>query len=144
MIRSTIVPITDSFHSCDFHMFLKAISKEFSSFPLILFIISLYYCSYFSCLVVITKKMKWITTCFNLERRRLETKFSERFFPFLISWLLFSVWLSSYIVSLLFPFIILHNSFLLSLFDLFFPRSEERRVGKECLHQCISRWSPYH
>ena len=23
-------------------------------------------------------------------------------------------------------------------------RSEERRVGKECLHQCISRWSPYH
>ena len=24
------------------------------------------------------------------------------------------------------------------------PRSEERRVGKECLHQCRSRWSPYH
>src|SRR5213082_1233889 len=23
-------------------------------------------------------------------------------------------------------------------------RSEERRVGKECLTQCISRWSPYH
>ena len=23
-------------------------------------------------------------------------------------------------------------------------RSEERRVGKECLRQCISRWSPYH
>ena len=23
-------------------------------------------------------------------------------------------------------------------------RSEERRVGKECLHQCRSRWSPYH
>ena len=21
---------------------------------------------------------------------------------------------------------------------------EERRVGKECLHQCRSRWSPYH
>ena len=24
------------------------------------------------------------------------------------------------------------------------PRSEERRVGKECLHACRSRWSPYH
>ena len=26
----------------------------------------------------------------------------------------------------------------------FDQRSEERRVGKECLHQCRSRWSPYH
>ena len=25
-----------------------------------------------------------------------------------------------------------------------FIRSEERRVGKECLRQCRSRWSPYH
>ena len=24
------------------------------------------------------------------------------------------------------------------------PRSEERRVGKECTPQCRSRWSPYH
>ena len=24
------------------------------------------------------------------------------------------------------------------------PRSEERRVGKECKSQCRSRWSPYH
>ena len=24
------------------------------------------------------------------------------------------------------------------------PRSEERRVGKECSQQCRSRWSPYH
>ena len=24
------------------------------------------------------------------------------------------------------------------------PRSEERRVGKECLDVCRSRWSPYH
>ena len=24
------------------------------------------------------------------------------------------------------------------------PRSEERRVGKECVTQCRSRWSPYH
>ena len=26
----------------------------------------------------------------------------------------------------------------------FQPRSEERRVGKECLRLCRSRWSPYH
>ena len=26
----------------------------------------------------------------------------------------------------------------------FFWRSEERRVGKECLRLCRSRWSPYH
>ena len=25
-----------------------------------------------------------------------------------------------------------------------FLRSEERRVGKECLRLCRSRWSPYH
>ena len=25
-----------------------------------------------------------------------------------------------------------------------FRRSEERRVGKECLSVCRSRWSPYH
>ena len=24
------------------------------------------------------------------------------------------------------------------------PRSEERRVGKECSSECRSRWSPYH
>ena len=24
------------------------------------------------------------------------------------------------------------------------PRSEERRVGKECIAWCRSRWSPYH
>ena len=39
--------------------------------------------------------------------------------------------------SLLLPF-----SFILSFFLSY--RSEERRVGKECLHQCRSRWSPYH
>ena len=26
----------------------------------------------------------------------------------------------------------------------FYLRSEERRVGKECLRLCRSRWSPYH
>src|SRR3546814_15134793 len=25
-----------------------------------------------------------------------------------------------------------------------FERSEERRVGKECVSKCRSRWSPYH
>ena len=25
-----------------------------------------------------------------------------------------------------------------------FDRSEERRVGKECVSTCRSRWSPYH
>src|SRR3546814_19009004 len=25
-----------------------------------------------------------------------------------------------------------------------YERSEERRVGKECVSTCISRWSPYH
>src|SRR3546814_18133939 len=25
-----------------------------------------------------------------------------------------------------------------------FGRSEERRVGKECVSKCSSRWSPYH
>ena len=25
-----------------------------------------------------------------------------------------------------------------------YSRSEERRVGKECLLRCRSRWSPYH
>ena len=28
--------------------------------------------------------------------------------------------------------------------ELFVVRSEERRVGKECLRLCRSRWSPYH
>src|SRR3546814_12901571 len=28
--------------------------------------------------------------------------------------------------------------------DRFWLRSEERRVGKECVSTCRSRWSPYH
>src|SRR3546814_2626749 len=28
--------------------------------------------------------------------------------------------------------------------DQVFSRSEERRVGKECVSTCRSRWSPYH
>src|SRR3546814_15336332 len=27
---------------------------------------------------------------------------------------------------------------------IYFARSEERRVGKECVSTCRSRWSPYH
>ena len=30
------------------------------------------------------------------------------------------------------------------LYDLGKDRSEERRVGKECIPPCRSRWSPYH
>ena len=30
------------------------------------------------------------------------------------------------------------------MFETFSYRSEERRVGKECLRLCRSRWSPYH
>src|SRR3546814_13362828 len=29
-------------------------------------------------------------------------------------------------------------------FSRFMTRSEERRVGKECVSTCRSRWSPYH
>src|SRR3546814_13492106 len=29
-------------------------------------------------------------------------------------------------------------------YEINFPRSEERRVGKECVSTCRSRWSPYH
>src|SRR3546814_13475253 len=29
-------------------------------------------------------------------------------------------------------------------FDVLRPRSEERRVGKECVSTCRSRWAPYH
>src|SRR3546814_4469984 len=28
--------------------------------------------------------------------------------------------------------------------DYYYCRSEERRVGKECVSTCRSRWSPYH
>ena len=31
-----------------------------------------------------------------------------------------------------------------SIWDTFSSRSEERRVGKECMPVCRSRWSPYH
>ena len=31
-----------------------------------------------------------------------------------------------------------------SIFIIILLRSEERRVGKECVSTCRSRWSPYH
>ena len=33
---------------------------------------------------------------------------------------------------------------LLDVVDGLLHRSEERRVGKECVSTCRSRWSPYH
>src|SRR3546814_20557740 len=35
-------------------------------------------------------------------------------------------------------------SILILSFNYFITRSEERRVGKECVRTCRSRWSPYH
>ena len=43
---------------------------------------------------------------------------------------------------LLNPVITAKNKY--SVIEQIFPRSEERRVGKECLRLCRSRWSPYH
>ena len=36
------------------------------------------------------------------------------------------------------------NTIMLSVALGWAERSEERRVGKECVQPCISRWSPYH
>ena len=57
------------------------------------------------------------------------------------------VWVGcKYLVSPMMPFII---AFLVAALiqvpvRKFKVRSEERRVGKECLRLCRSRWSPYH
>ena len=42
------------------------------------------------------------------------------------------------------PFFILGRGSNLLVSDAGIARSEERRVGKECLRLCRSRWSPYH
>src|SRR3546814_11146536 len=34
--------------------------------------------------------------------------------------------------------------FMRILYEVIDPRSEERRVGKECVSTCRTRWSPYH
>src|SRR3546814_12849666 len=36
------------------------------------------------------------------------------------------------------------SSVVSSYFDILVSRSEERRVGKECVSTCRFRWSPYH
>ena len=36
------------------------------------------------------------------------------------------------------------SNYLYGFLFIVFPRSEERRVGKECVSTCRSRWSPYH
>src|SRR3546814_17173242 len=41
-------------------------------------------------------------------------------------------------------FLRLHGNALYCRFDARTQRSEERRVGKECVNTCRSRWSPYH
>ena len=43
-----------------------------------------------------------------------------------------------------FGFLFNNTSVCYLVFAFFFPRSEERRVGKECDTGCRSRWSPYH
>ena len=43
-----------------------------------------------------------------------------------------------------FEWFIHHSEFLKNISYSVVARSEERRVGKECLRLCRSRWSPYH
>src|SRR3546814_18672549 len=60
-------------------------------------------------------------------------------------------WYDSYLYGLLASAISVHffagvnetTGFILALMA-FAARSEERRVGKECVSTCRSRWSPYH
>ena len=51
--------------------------------------------------------------------------------------LLKAAWVLELVVAVLILAVTLLELFLLG-------RSEERRVGKECLRLCRSRWSPYH
>src|SRR3546814_3219353 len=37
-----------------------------------------------------------------------------------------------------------HEGIGVNFIDIYHRRSEERRVGKECVSTCRSRWSPYH
>ena len=47
-------------------------------------------------------------------------------------------------LNTLFSFLLNSKSKLAFAVNALFMRSEERRVGKECLSKCRSRWSPYH
>src|SRR3546814_12723923 len=42
------------------------------------------------------------------------------------------------------PFVVLVGDASVTATGTRFQRSEERRVGKECVSTCRSRWSPYH
>src|SRR3546814_13678155 len=50
-----------------------------------------------------------------------------------------SIWVNRIVLSKGLEFL-----FSLPVLVLFAVRSEERRVGKECVSTCRSRWSPYH
>ena len=56
----------------------------------------------------------------------------------------FKEWLIAIIVAILLLFLV--NNFLFKPYTVsgLSMRSEERRVGKECVSTCRSRWSPYH
>ena len=43
-----------------------------------------------------------------------------------------------------FNYVLKKTGFIRALTNSVIVRSEERRVGKECLRLCRSRWSPYH
>ena len=49
------------------------------------------------------------------------------------------------VASLIFAIVILAMDISFeNIMEAIYRRSEERRVGKECLRLCRSRWSPYH
>ena len=49
-----------------------------------------------------------------------------------------------YLVVLHFVYMLVMNKKIATFIHQSNERSEERRVGKECLRLCRSRWSPYH
>src|SRR3546814_13367453 len=48
------------------------------------------------------------------------------------------------LINLIFYLYYFNSSVCFAFLSIYFPRSEERRVGKECVSTCRSRWSPYH
>src|SRR3546814_19666096 len=57
--------------------------------------------------------------------------------------LLAGVQLGSALAELRHQQVVLHRSVVHDLDGSVVPRSEERRVGKECVSTCSSRWAPY-
>ena len=64
----------------------------------------------------------------------------------LSSWTAYFQDFGQFFNGFLFTLVLAIGSFILAMvLGIFFgARSEERRVGKECLRLCRSRWSPYH